>query len=516
MKIVSAEQMRTIEDRSEEAGVYKDTLMENASLAIAKRIRHYLSPLKGVPVLILVGPGNNGGDGLVVARHLHKWDARVLVYLCANRRAPDSKLDIIREQGVPITSVSDDNGLEQLKEALESAHMVVDSVLGTGRARPIEGILKDIFSALKDTQTNRPMLKTLAVDLPTGLDADTGQVDPLCPTADVTMTMAYPKIGHLTHPGADSTGALEITDIGLPAGLDTDVKVELITPEWAKTALPHRPSSAHKGSFGRAMVVAGSRNYIGAAYLAGTAATRVGAGLVTIALPESIQMAVASKAIEPTYLPLPESSPGVPSLKAASVIFDNLPNYESLLIGCGMGQAPDTIRFIENILYSGESLPSTIVDADGLNTLAQTPNWWHRVPDIAIVTPHPGEMSRLTGKSTGEVQADRLGIATESAIKWNKIVVLKGAYTVIAYTDGRAMISPFANPGLASAGTGDVLAGTIAGLLSQGVTLEDAAPLGVYLHGLAGEAVRDELGDTGMVASDLLPLLPRVIKGLNQ
>ena len=277
-----------------------------------------------------------------------------------------------------------------------------------------------------------------------------------------------------------------------------------------------RPSDAHKGSFGKTMVVAGSQNYIGAAYLAGSAATRIGSGLVTIALPASIQTAVASKAIEPTYLPLAESSPGVVKPSAANDVSDTMDGYNSLLVGCGMGQAADTRAFIEAMLYSRAPLPPTVIDADGLNALATTPQLWEHIPHTAILTPHPGEMSRLTGESTRDVQSDRIGVAVKSAAHWNKIVVLKGAHTVVAYPDGRAMLSPFANPGLATAGTGDVLAGSIAGLLSQGASLEAAAALGVYLHGLAGERVRGRLGDTGMVASDLLPELPLAVKSLRE
>ena len=201
---------------------------------------------------------------------------------------------------------------------------------------------------------------------------------------------------------------------------------------------------------------------------------------------------------------------------SAGDVLGALGDYNGLLIGCGMGQAADMQGFVEAVLYSGERLPPTVVDADGLNTLARTVNWWERFADTAILTPHPGEMARLTGMSTGQVQADRIAVAVESAMRWNKIVVLKGAHTVVAYPDGRAMLSPFANPGLATAGTGDVLAGSIAGLLSQGVSPEDAATIGVYLHGMAGESVRDRLGDTGMVASDLLPELPLAIRALGE
>lgn len=508
--------MRLIEDRSEEAGVSKDALMENAGLEVARRVRRHIGYIEGERIVILVGPGNNGGDGMVAARHLHRWKARVLVYICASRRMPDPKREILLDMGVPIVSTLEDASLDQLKEALSPARMVVDAALGTGHARPIEGTLKDIFSELTEVRSRRPDMQILALDLPTGLNADTGAVDPVCPAADITVTLGYPKIGHFAYPGADKIGKLEIADISIPPGLDDDVTLELMTPGWASQRLPQRPSSSHKGSFGRTLVMAGSRNFIGAAYLASTAATRAGAGLVTIALPESIQMAVAAKAIEPTYLPLPETSSGVLSPEAIGVIADNLPQYEAMLIGCGLGMNHNTIIVVERLLDPDFSLPPTVVDADGLNILAHIDNWWERFAASAIVTPHPGEMARLTGTSIGEVQSDRLGVARESAAKWNKIVVLKGAHTVVAYPDDRAMISPFANAGLASAGTGDVLSGVIAGLLSQGLTLEDAAALGVFVHAQAGENVRQRLGDTGMLASDLLPELPCVIKALRE
>ena len=521
MKIVTAAEMRRIEDRSEAMSVSKDALMERAGLETARYIRRVCAPLVGVPVVVLVGPGNNGGDGLVVARHLHRWGARVSVYICRDRRTPDPKLDIVNGLGTPVFAVSADEGLARLRSLLNTVHVVVDAVLGIGRLRPLEGTVRDILLMLAEARAARPDLTVLAVDVPSGMDGDSGDADPACPPVDITLSMGYPKVGHYAYDATARIGKLDVVEIGLPGGVDDDVALSLMTGDNIRPMLPVRPSDAHKGSFGRTMVVAGSLNYIGAAYLAGSAATRVGSGLVTIALPASIQMAVAGKATEPTYLPLAESSPGVALPSSADDVLGALGDYNGLLIGCGMGQAAGMQGFVEAVLYSGGSstetmLPPTVVDADGLNTLARTANWWERFTDPVILTPHPGEMARLTGTSTGQVQADRIGIAVESAARWNKIVVLKGAHTVVAYPDGRAMLSPFSNPGLATAGTGDVLAGSIAGLLSQGVSPEDAAALGVYLHGMAGESVRGRLGDTGMVASDLLPELPLTIRALRE
>jgi NAD(P)H-hydrate epimerase len=519
MKVVTSEQMRQIETRCEAAGISTDSLMDKAGLAVAKRARHHLGHLTGVHVLVLVGPGNNGGDGLVAAGHLQRWGARVTAYICLDRRDPDPRLEAAVRRGVRAVEASSDDGLARLAEALESAHMVVDSVLGTGRSRPIEGRLNEVLGRVSEVVGTRRGPRVVALDLPSGLDADTGEADPSCPAADVTIALGYPKLGLYSNASAGKIGAVEVVDIGIPDGLDDDVGLELMTSAWARGALPRRPAAAHKGDFGRTMVVAGSTNYVGAAYLAATAATRVGAGLVTIALPESLQAAVAAKATEPTYLPLPESSPGQLDPRGSeALITESLDRYGALLVGCGLGQAPATKELVERLLCSGGPLPGTVVDADGLNLLASGTAggrpWWERVSEKAIITPHAGEMARLTGESTATIQSDRVGQALLWAERWNKVTVLKGAHTVVGLPSGRAYMSPYSNPGLASAGTGDVLAGAVAGLLSQGLGLEEAAALGVFLHGEAGERVRAELGDTGMIATDLLGALPHVIREL--
>ena len=290
---------------------------------------------------------------------------------------------------------------------------------------------------------------------------------------------------------------------------------ELLTSDWAQAILPKRPFSANKGSFGKALVVAGSINYIGAAYLACNGALRVGAGLVTLAMATSLQPILASKLTEVTYLPLPESQPGIVSPEAAELVSRQSGQYNVLLLGCGLGQSQSAVEFVRSLL-SGKELPALVLDADALNILAETADWWQQLTNNAILTPHPGEMARLCGLSVEEVQSDRSGIARRFAAEWRKTIVLKGAYTVIADPDGCCRVSPFANPGLASAGTGDVLAGAIAGLLAQGLSFFDAGTLGTYLHGEAGEMIKETLGDAGMIATDLLPALPVVIKQLKK
>ena len=510
MKILTAEQMRQIDAECARQGLPTGVLMENAGKAVAEEVRRAPGNLTGQSILCLVGPGNNGGDGLVAARYLHDWGAKVSVYLCSQRPPDDPNLKLAQERGIPCVEAAEDKKQQQFDDMLAQATCVIDAILGTGRQRPLAGTFRQVLEQVAAVKKSR-RLDSVAVDLPSGLDADTGAVDPACLSADMTVTLAFPKLGLFKFPGAARVGRLVIADIGIPESLAGEVTTELLTDGWAGEALPERPMDANKGSFGRVLVAAGSINYIGAAYLACSGALRTGAGLVTLATAASLQPILAAKLTEATYLPLPESRPGIISLGAAKILTPQFERYQVLLLGCGLGQSPSTAEFVRSLL--SPKMPALVLDADALNILAQVPRWWQLTGD-AIITPHPGEMARLCGLSVEAVQADRLGTAVKFAALWRKTIVLKGAYTVIAAPDGRGRLSPFANPGLASAGTGDVLAGAIAGLAAQGLPLFEAASLGVYLHGRAGEAVREALGDAGMLASDLLPELPRVIKGL--
>ena len=514
MKIVTTEQMRKLERRSAEAGVTTDMLMENAGLAVAEEVRKLKGgSVAGCPITILVGPGNNGGDGLVAARHLYDWDAEVGLFLYKRPIKGDKNFKLLEERGLSYTDAEKDKGFVALADALSSSEMVIDALFGTGKLRPLEGTVKELLEMVKSFREKCPQLKVVAVDLPSGLDSDSGAADPACPFADVTITLAYPKVGLFGFPGSEHVGKLIVAPIGIHPRLAGDITTELIIPEWVKSVLPKRPVDANKGSFGKVLVAAGSVNYVGAAYLACAAATRVGTGLVTLATISSLQTALAAKLTEVTYVILPDADPGVIHAKGASVILDQLRNYDVLLMGCGLGQHHSTTDFVKASLFSTSTPPRAVVlDADALNILSKTPDWYHLLNVPTVLTPHPGEMARLTGLTVAEIQANRLTIALQKAAEWQKVVVLKGAHTVIAAPDGRAKLNPSANPGLASAGTGDVLAGAIAGMLAQGLPPFDAACCGVYLHSAAGEMVRDEMGEAGMLASDLLPVLPRVIK----
>ncbi len=517
MKIITADKVRQIDRECEKIGLPTSVLMENAGKAVAEEVRIILGVIESQHIIILIGPGNNGGDGLVAARYLHDWGAKVSLYLFNRRRENDRNLELVQERDIICMDVADEEDLNRLDEELLSANAVIDALFGTGSNRPLADIFTQALLRIKEARERQPGLHIVALDTPSGLNADTGDVDPVCLSADDTITLGFPKLGLYTLPGLEYTGRVTVVDIGIPAYLAEDVNIELITPGWARSVLPKRPSGANKGTFGRVLVVAGSINYIGAAYLACNGAMRVGAGLVMLATAAGLQPVLASKLTEVTYLPLPEAGPGIISPQAAELISGEIGNYDVLLIGCGLGQSEPVVEFLSSMLLEGRILiPQTILDADALNVLAKIPDWWQKLADNAILTPHPGEMARLTGMSIDEVQADRMGSAEKAARKWQKTVVLKGACTVIATPEGQLKINPVANPGLASAGTGDVLAGAIAGLAAQGLTPADAAAGGVYLHGQAGEIVRERLGDAGMIASDLLPELPVVIKRLKE
>jgi NAD(P)H-hydrate epimerase len=509
--------MRQVEQDCANIGLPSDKLMENAGKAFAEEVRNILGSIKKQSILMLIGPGNNGGDGLVAARHFHDWGAKVTLLLFGDRAPDDQNFALVQERGIDCLGTTEAENPDKLESLITSSNAVIDALFGIGTIRPFHDTLKSALDKISDEKRNRPLLRIIALDLPSGLNADTGAVDPACLYADNTITLGLPKTGLLKAPGIERAGRITVADIGIPAYLVDEITDEMVDKELARSLLPPRPLQANKGTFGRALIIAGSINYIGAAYLASSGALRVGTGLVTLATATSLQPILASKLTEATYFPLPEAQRGIISPSAARLIHQSLNSYNTLLLGCGLGQTRPAVEFVENTLLRARAIPLPLVlDADALNSLARIPNWWQRLTDDAILTPHPGEMARLTGMSVAEVQADRSGVAKRAAAAWNKTVVLKGAYTLIATADGRTRTCPTANPGLASAGTGDVLSGVIAGLSAQGLSLFDAASLGVFLHSEAAEMVRSQLGDSGMLASDLLPLLPLVIKQLKE
>ncbi|MCX6021668.1 MAG: NAD(P)H-hydrate dehydratase [Chloroflexi bacterium] len=514
MKIVTVEQMRRIEDAAQHQGIPPAVLMESAGRACADAVRAALPPGRS-RVLVLVGPGANGGDGLVAAHYLAAAGALVRVLCVAGRPAIDPHLDRLLAGPVEVAGPGAEPDLARAKVWLAQADAVVDAVLGTGRARPLGGPLAALLDLVRAEKAERPGLHLAAVDLPTGLDADTGALDPHAVMADQTLALGFPKPGHFTFPGAAAVGRLHVAEIGLPPGLAQDVPLELITRAWAAAQLPARPRDAHKGSFGRVLVVAGCAAYMGAPALAARAAARAGAGLVTLATPASIAPILAGNLIEATLLPLPEGTPGFLGAAAADRVLELLPRVDAVVIGCGIGLDSATKEAVRRIIMERPAGgPPIVVDGDALTILAEMPRWWERAARGLVLTPHAGEMSRLLGVEISTVQSVRLDLTREAASQWGAVVVLKGAGTVAASPDGTVRLSGAATPALATAGTGDCLAGAIGALLAQRVTPSDAAALAVYLCGAAGRLAEEEIGLSGALAGDIAERLPRVFQAL--
>ncbi|HEX6540287.1 MAG TPA: NAD(P)H-hydrate dehydratase [Ktedonobacterales bacterium] len=503
MKIVTVAEMVAVEQQAEQKyGLSSPMLMEHAGRSVAEAIQARLEgEVGGLRVVVLAGPGNNGGDGRVAARYLSEWGARVTVY--------DWKRGQI-EAGGQSTPVGEDLG--GLHGVLAEADVVLDAILGTGHARPLAPTMAAAFALVAAERKRRPDLYVVAVDLPSGLNADTGEVDPGTLAADLTVTLAFPKVGLLLFPGASYVGELQVGSIGLPAEMPIAAGLEMLDNELIGPLLPARPLESNKGTFGKVLALSGSPHYIGAAYLVCGAAARSGAGLVTLATVPELAPFYATMLPEITYAPLPPES--AEPEERAKVVLDALDGYRALVVGPGLGQSQATAALLERLFAGLSSLapekrPHLIVDADGLNNLAKLDAWWQRLPPQTILTPHPGEMARLRGgAAVSGGGADRLAVVQEAARAWGHVVVLKGACTLIGSPDGSLRINGSPNPALASAGTGDVLAGTIAGLLAQGMEPYPAACAGVYLHALTGLRVSAHLGNAGLLAGDLLPELP--------
>ena len=515
MKVVNVSQMRSVEQACFESGISPGELMRKAGLAVAQEARILLKEIADVSIVVLVGPGNNGGDGLVAARHLQSWGAKVTCYQATNRSMikPEQTL----AQGVISILAEEDQGYNVLEDELTRARLVIDALLGTGSARPLTGVFREVVLRVQQEHSRTPSIQVLSVDLPTGVNADTGETDPVALKADITVALGYAKVGHIRFPGAEKIGKLKVVDIGIPPGLVKDVDMEIISRRWVKRNLPNRDLGAHKGTFGHLLVVAGSKNYIGAAYLACQSAMRAGAGLVTLASPQGIYPMLASKLTEIIHIPLPEDVDGRIHSDSAKILKEKLSQYNSLLLGCGLGQSHQIREFLELFLFSNsQSMPPMVIDADGLNNLVDIPDWWKKLDGPVVLTPHPGEMSRLTRISITDLQQSRDQSARKWARQWAKTVVLKGAYSVIASPDDACKISPFANPLLASGGTGDVLSGVIGGFLAQGLLPQQAACCGVYVHGLAAESLGSSFGDSGALASDLIMEIPKAVKQVKE
>lgn len=514
MKYVSVEEMISIEEAANAAGYSYQAMMEAAGRGLADVIQKEFGHSAQKMITALVGSGNNGGDALVALDYLlsQGWQASALLF---RKRSPhDPLMKRVRDNGGAILDCSEyPQSCDSIQQELAEADFILDGVLGTGIKLPIREPLDDLLGFVKkevDGLRKKPPI--IAVDCPSGIDCDSGEAAQTCLRADLTVTMAAVKQGLLRFPAYDYLGDLQLVEIGLPDGLPEmeNIGREVIETEWVKQILPERPLNAHKGIFGTALIIAGSVNYPGAAILAGESAYRIGAGLVTMAVPKTIYSGVIGNIPEATWIQLDDLD-GAISSSAIEQIKGALKRPTACLIGPGLGINYCSRDFLNKVLRL-KDLPPLVLDADGLRLAAKIKNWQGAIPAGSILTPHPGEMSYLTSIPVDEIQRDRVGIVEKYAQDWDQILVLKGANTVIADPGGQTKILEAAHPALARAGSGDVLAGIITGLIAQGISPFEAAAGGAWIHARAGAIAAEEKATSASVlAGDISDAIGQVI-----
>lgn len=466
----------------EEYGMPGAVLMETAGQRVVEYILTRFH--RKSRIVVLAGPGNNGGDGLVSARLLKKAGFSVSLWSTVKSGAYKSEAGInekfLVKSGFPLQHLSDKADLDRFSEDLKSADLLVDALLGIGTDRPVEGLLAEVIDRINLNQG-----PVLAVDIPSGVNADSGAVMGRAVKANWTVTFAYPKTGIMLHPGAGLAGEVIIGDIGLPEALTEKEPYDLVTASFVKNLLPVRPVDAHKGSVGRTLIVAGSIGMSGAAMLAAESALLGGSGLVYLAAPLSACPALEAKTVEVIIVALPEQSPGLIDISAADLIIEKARACDVLAVGPGLDTGEATSELL-NRLVQLSPVPM-VFDAGALEALGHKMNMLRSAGHLPVITPHPGEMARLVGTSAGQIQSSRLETALKNTALWNCIIMLKGANTIIATPDGRAAINPTGNPLLATAGSGDLLTGLVASFIAQGIKPEDAAKAGAFMHGMAGD-----------------------------
>jgi hydroxyethylthiazole kinase-like uncharacterized protein yjeF len=513
MYIVTAEQMKALDQRTiREIGISGAVLMENAGRGTVEAMLYQFPQQKNGLIHVLCGRGNNGGDGFVIARYFLNFEAEVKVYLftSADRVQGDAKinLDAYRKMGGKIFEIEDEAAFNRIKDELGCASIIVDALLGTGLSAEVKGLYRIVIEELNRLE-NIPIV---SVDVPSGLDATTGKIPGSAVKASLTCTYGLPKIGHFTYPGRENTGELEVIDIGIPESLieASGIKTSLQEEDDFIGLIPKRKPDSHKGTYGHVLVLAGSPGKTGAASLAGHAAMRAGSGLVTLGVPNSLRAIVEEKTKEVMTESLPDIDEGYLGIDSWPKLAEMLKNKSAVAVGPGLSDRSETGELLLKLIEEAD-VP-LVIDADGLNLLAKNKEVLKKAKKPLVLTPHPGEMSRLTNLSVTEIQADRINVASSFAKEYGVILVLKGASTVIADPKGKTFINTTGNPGMAGGGMGDVLTGFIVSLIGQGIASLNSARMAVFIHGAIGDFIAEERAETGILASDIAEKIPEFLK----
>jgi hydroxyethylthiazole kinase-like uncharacterized protein yjeF len=510
MRLVTNKEMHAIDTWAiKKLGIPGPVLMENAGQGCVNVLEDYFD-LDDLRVLIVCGKGNNGGDGLVIARHLQNRGAHVKTILLGKGRQikKDARLNynLAKKAGIEIIESVNMTTIRRHYDAFRP-DVIIDAIFGTGFAGKPQGIYGSIIEFI-----NRSDSFILAVDIPSGVHGDTGMFDTACVIADVTATMCLPKRGHYLYPGREFCGDLYIVDIGVPYNKISEGFPHILEFDTIHSLLPYRPPDGHKGTFGNVLIIAGARGFSGAAAMAATAALKTGAGYVHLAAPHGILNALESKLLEVVKVPLEQTAQETIGPRALGTIMPHLTTADAIIIGPGLTTHPETAEFIYSLLPFLDK--PMIIDADALNIISQRPACIKQIHAPCIFTPHPGELSRLTGRSARSINETRIDLAPRLAAQWKKTIVLKGAPTVIATHNGSSFVNPTGNNGLASAGSGDVLVGMIGGFMAQRCSPVEAALLGVFLHGLSADLAVEDKNDYSLMAGDLIDFIPEAINYL--
>lgn len=512
MKIATAKKMQEIDRIAiDDYGIPGIVLMENAAKGVVASLFKKFPDIKDKKIGIFAGKGNNGGDGLAAARLLANEDISITVYLLSEKALlkGDAKtnLEKAEEIGIKILEITSLDELEAVKDDILKNDIFIDAIFGTGLTSGVKGYYRDVINFINSSKRF-----VLSIDIPSGLSSDTGEIIGEHISADMTVALCLPKIGEILYPAAEYAGELEVVDIGIPELIinNRDIETNLIEERDAVRILPKRKPDTHKGTYGHLVVIAGSKGKGGAAALSSISALRAGAGLVTLALPECLNISFEVGIPEVMTLPLPDTKYGTIDKSAYKILLKFLEGKSAVLIGPGITTDPSTSSLIKNLIKK-VGCPM-LIDADGLNIVADNIDLLKDKPSPVIVTPHPGEMARMLNTTSKEIQANRVELSKRLAIEYGVYVILKGARTIVATPEGDVYINPTGNPGMATAGTGDVLSGIIAGFLSQGLSAKDSSILGVYLHGMAGDIAAENLSQTALIAGDLLKYFPDAVK----